>query len=154
MFNFDDCIAFITSRSAKIFSQAMEQRLRPYGVTRSQLIAIYYIHANQGITQKALADKMSIREPTVVRLIQAMEQDGLLTRTGDAQDKRIKQLVLTEGGTRLYHQLLPVAEQFMNDTIAGISEEDLQTLKNTLDAMVANALKKGAGGSIRADQAE
>jgi len=42
---------------------------------------------------------------------------------------------------QLYLELLPVAEKFKNDTIAGISEDDLQTLKNALDTMVSNALK-------------
>jgi DNA-binding MarR family transcriptional regulator len=85
---------------------------------------------------------MSVKEPTVVRLIQKMEQEGLLTRFGIAGDKRVKQLHLTKKGTNLYHELLPVAEKFMNDTIEGISKENLQILKDTLSMMVYNALKK------------
>lgn len=144
MFNLDDCMAFITSQSAKIFSEALERRFRPYNITRSQWIVIYYIYtsASASITQRALADKMSIKEPTVARLIQKMEQEGFLTRSGAENDKRVKQLLLTEKGTRLCLELLPVAEKFKNDTIAGIREEDLQTLKNTLDIMVENALNK------------
>ncbi|HBC96136.1 MarR family winged helix-turn-helix transcriptional regulator [Clostridium sp. MT-14] len=142
MFNLDDCMAFITSRSAKIFSETMEQRLSPYSITRPQWVAIYYIYTSNSITQRVLADKMSVKEPTVVRLIQKMEQEGLLTRFGIAGDKRVKQLHLTKKGTNLYHELLPVAEKFMNDTIEGISKENLQILKDTLSMMVYNALKK------------
>ncbi len=141
MFNLDDCMAFTTSRSAKVFSEAMERRLSPYNVTRPQWIALYYIYTNDSITQRELADKMSIKEPTVVRLIQKMEGEDLLTRSGAKGDKRIKQLCLTEKGIRLCRELLPVAEKFMYDTIAGISQEDLQTLKNALDKMVSNALR-------------
>jgi DNA-binding MarR family transcriptional regulator len=93
------------------------------------------------MTQRALADKMSIKEPTAARLLQKMEQENLLARLGTADDKRVKQLYLTEKGMQLYLELLPVAEKFKNDTIAGISEDDLQTLKNALDTMVSNALK-------------
>jgi len=42
MFNLDDCMAFITSQSAKIFSEALERRFRPYNVTRAQWIVLYY----------------------------------------------------------------------------------------------------------------
>ena len=142
MFNLDDCMAFVTSQSAKIFSEALERRLSSYHITRSQWIAMYYIDTSDSITQRELADKMSVREPTVVRLLQKMGQEGLLARASSDEDKRVKQLLLTEKGSRLCGDLLPIAEKFKSDTIAGISEEDLQTLKNVLDTMVANAQKK------------
>lgn len=142
MFNLDDCLAFITSQSAKIFAESMEQKFRPYNITRTQWIAMYYIATSESITQRELADKMAVKGPTVVRLLQKLEQDGLLVRSGIDTDKRVKQLVLTEKGTRLYRSLLPVAEKFKNDTIAGISEENLQILKDALDTMVKNAQEK------------
>ncbi len=144
MFNLDDCMAFITSKSAKIISQAMEKRLIPYNITRSQWIALYYIYTNDCITQSALAEKMSIKEPTVVRVIQKMEQDGLLIRLHSNDDKRIKQLSLSNKGTRLCEKLLPIADKFMHDTIAGISQQDLQILKNSLDKMTSNVLKNNS----------
>jgi DNA-binding MarR family transcriptional regulator len=104
-------------------------------------MAIYYIYTGDSMTQRALADKLSVKEPTVVRLIQKMEQENILTSFGTDEDKRIKQLALTGKGIRLFHDLLPVAEKFKNDTIAGIGEEDLQILKNTLNTMVSNALR-------------
>lgn len=144
MFNLDDCMAFTTSRSAKIFSETLERRLNPYSITRAQWIAIYYIYTNNSITQRALADKMSVKEPTVVRLLQKLEQEGILIRLGVKEDKRVKHLLLTEKGMHLYHKLLPVVEKFKDDTIAGINEKDLQTLKSALDMMVINALKDGS----------
>ncbi len=142
MFDLDDCLAFIASRSAKVFSEALEERLRPYNITRAQWIAMYYIHTGDSITQRQLADKMSVKEPTVVRLLQKIEQDGLLERSGNEMDKRVKRLLLTERGTRLCCDILPVVEKFKEDTIAEVSEEDLQTLKDVLSRMVANAQKK------------
>ncbi|MBE6828592.1 MAG: MarR family transcriptional regulator [Ruminococcaceae bacterium] len=142
MFNLDDCIAFITSQSAKIFAEAMEQKFRPYNITRTQWIAMYFIYTGKSITQRELADKMAVKGPTVVRLLQKLEQDGLLVRSGTDADKRVKHLLLSEKGARLCCDLIPVAEKFKNDTIEGISEEDLQTLKDTLEVMVKNAQKK------------
>ena len=134
-------MVYIISQSAKAFSEALDRRLRPYNITRPQWMAIYYIYTGDFMTQRALADKMSVKEPTVVRLIQKMEQYEILTSFSTNEDKRLKQLALTDKGIRLFHQLLPVAEKFKNDTIAGISEENLQILKDTLNTMVSNALK-------------
>ena len=142
LFQLDDCIAFITSRSAKIFAEALEREFRPYNVTRAQWIAMYYINTSESITQRELADKMSVKEPTVVRLLQKMESEGFLYRCGTDADKRIKQLKLTEKGMQIYCDLLPIAEKFKNNTIAGISQDDLDTLISVLQTMVDNALRQ------------
>ncbi|MGE4485360.1 MAG: MarR family winged helix-turn-helix transcriptional regulator [Oscillospiraceae bacterium] len=142
MFNLDDCIAFITARSAKTFVKALERRFRPYEISRIQWIALYYIYTGNAITQRGLADKMSVKEPTVVRLLQEMEQDGLVTRSGSDTDKRVRFPSLTEKGERICTELIPVVEKFKNDTIAGISREDLDVLTRTLGKMVENAQKK------------
>lgn len=141
MFNLNDCIAFITCQSGKIFSDALEKELTPYNITRSQWIAMYYIYEGENITQRELADKMSIKQPTVVRLLQTLEMKGYLRRSGIDTDKRIKQLALTEEGTKIYMNSLPAAEKFKNYTTAGISEQDLETIKRVLKTMINNSLK-------------
>lgn len=141
MFNLDDCLAFITARCAKIFVASLERRFRSYSITRIQWIAMYYIYTSKYITQRELADKLSVREPTVVRLIKELEQEGLILRLGSDTDKRIRRLFLTEKGEQVYHELLPVVEKFKDDTVAGISSEDLQILNDVLDKMVQNAQK-------------
>jgi len=139
MFNLDDCIAFITARSAKVFVKALEKRFRPYAINRTQWIAMYYIYTGGNITQRELADKMAFKEPTVVRMLQEMEAEGLVTRSGSEADKRVRRLALTEKGEGICKTLMPVVEQFKNDTVAGISQEDLNTLTVTLHKMVENA---------------
>lgn len=140
LFNLDNCLAFLTHQSSKLFAEALDNKFRPYHVTRSQWIAMYYIFNNEDISQRELADKMGSKEPSVVRLIQRLELEGLLCRHGINEDKRIKQLKLSVKGEEVYHKLLPVAENFKNNTIKGISEQDLQTFEQVLKDMKLNIL--------------
>jgi DNA-binding MarR family transcriptional regulator len=140
-FDLDDCLAFITSRSAKIFAEALERRFRPYNVTRAQWIAMYYILKSESITQRELAEKMCIKGPTAVTMLHKMEADGFMLRSGNDTDKRVKHLKLTEKGMRLCTDLTPLVEEFKNDTIAGIDPEELQMMKRVLNTMVENAQK-------------
>ncbi len=103
---------------------------------------MYYIYNNERITQKELADKMSIKEPSVVRLIQKMESEGFLYRLESVKDKRIKQLELSPKGEKGYHELLPIAENFKNYVVEGIPEEDLEIFKQVLETMTKNAVKE------------
>ena len=138
VFNLDDCIAFITCQSGRVFSDALEKRLIPHNITRSQWIAMYYIYGNKNMTQRELADKMGVKQPTVVRLLQTLEAKGYLDRLGTEQDKRVKQLGLTEEGTKVYLNIIPVVEGFKTNTISGISKEDLETIIRVLDQMMNN----------------
>lgn len=138
LFNLEDCLAFVTNRSGKIFAEALEKEFRPYHITRSQWIAMYYIYIQESITQRELAEEMSIKEPSVVRLLQKLEYDGLIYRSATNSDKRVKQLELSDKGVKVCLDLMPIAEKFKNDTIAGISKDDLETFKHVLSIMVEN----------------
>ncbi len=138
MFNLDDCIAFVTCKGAKDLADTLEKRLNNFNITRSQWIALYYIENNNMITQKQLADKMSLKEPSVVRLLDKMERYGWVNRISSNDDKRMKFLILTDSGIEIETAMLDVAEKFKADVLNGISHEDLDVFKSTLNKMLIN----------------
>lgn len=138
MFNLDDCIAFVTCKGAKDLADTLEKRLNNFNITRSQWIALYYIKNSNMITQKQLADKMSLKEPSVVRLLDKMELYGWVNRISSNDDKRMKFLILTESGKDIEAAMLDVAEKFKSDVLDGISPEDLDVFKSTLNKMLIN----------------
>ena len=140
MFNLDDCIGFVTLRSGKVLSDTLEKDLAPFNITRAQWIAMYYIYNGDNITQRELADKLAVKQPTVVRLLQTLEIKGYLLRTDNHTDKRKKQLELSEDGSTSYLNSLPTVEAFKSKTTAGISVEDLETMKKVLEIMTQNNL--------------
>ena len=138
MFNLDDCIAFVTCKGAKDLADTLEKRLNNFNITRSQWIALYYIENNNMITQKQLADKMSLKEPSVVRLLDKMELYGWVNRISSNDDKRMKFLMLTDSGKEIETAMLDIAEKFKSDVLNGISHEDLDVFKSTLNKMLIN----------------
>jgi len=138
MFNLDDCIAFITCKSAKDLADCLEKRLNYYNITRTQWIALYYIRNNNMITQKQLADKISLKEPSVVRLLDKMETLGWVNRINSETDKRIKFLNLTDSGQKIETDMLVLAEKFKEDVLNGITVEELDNFKSTLSKMLNN----------------
>ena len=119
-----------------------EKRLNMHNITRTQWIALYYINISNMITQRQLADKMSIKEPTIVRLLDKMELLGWVIRTNSEDDKRIKLLNLTEKGRKIESEMLSVAEKFRDDVVQDISQEELKIYSSVLDRMQSNIKKK------------
>ncbi len=138
MFKLDDCISFITNRIAKNLANSFEKRLNVYNITRTQWTALYYINANEMITQRQLADKMAIKEPTVVRLLDKMETLNWVVRINSEDDKRTKLLKLTDEGLKIETEMLAVAEKFRDDVVKDISPEDLNTYNSVLNKMQSN----------------
>ena len=89
MFRLEDCIAYITSRGAKVLAERLEERFEGSGISRVQWIAMYYVNGCPSITQKQLADKMNLKEPTVVRLLDRMEADHMLRTPEPMHDHQI-----------------------------------------------------------------
>ncbi|MFV0241006.1 MAG: MarR family winged helix-turn-helix transcriptional regulator, partial [Lacrimispora sphenoides] len=125
-------------KGAKDLADTLQKRLNNFNITRSQWIALYYIENNNMITQKQLADKMSLKEPSVVRLLDKMELYGWVNRISSNDDKRMKFLMLTDSGREIETAMLDVAEKFKSDVLNGISHEDLDVFKSTLNKMLIN----------------
>lgn len=138
MFDLDDCIAFITCRSARKLADCLEKRLNYHNITRSQWIALYYIKNNNMITQKQLSDKMPLKEPSVVRLVDKMEILGWVNRVNNESDKRTKLLTLTSNGQKIETEMQAIAEKFKSDVLNGLSQQDLDNFKSTLSKMLEN----------------
>lgn len=138
MFDLDDCIAFITNKSAKKLADEFNRRLQENGTTRVQWIALFYIGKAGEISQKELSDYMDIKESSMVRLIDRMEKEELVERRKDSEDRRITKIILTDKGKFLKEELMPRGQVFQDDVLKGISKENLEIFKEVLQRMIDN----------------
>ncbi|MEG1255801.1 MarR family transcriptional regulator [Clostridium sp.] len=138
MFRLEECVGFITSNAAKELSDEFNRRLGEEGSTRVQWIALYYIGKEDGISQKALANKMNVKESTIVRLVDRMEKDSIVKREKEKADRRVTNIYLTDKGNELRKGLMPMGEKFSDDATRGIKQEHLDIFSNVLRKMVTN----------------
>lgn len=139
MFDLDNCIAFLVSKTAKNLAEILNSQLIKHGVTHSQWIAMYYIDKYGNISQKDLAELMGVKEPTITGLIEKTERLGYVVRNLDQEDKRRKQLSMTERGKRINAELIMIAEDFKNASLSKVSEAHQEILLDTLDKMQVSA---------------
>jgi len=67
-----------------------------------------------------------------------MEQAGLVLRERDSRDRRAVQVELTRAGHTLHTRLLKAVISFNQELSAGLSSDDLETLRNLLGRLSAN----------------
>ena len=74
-------------------------RLAELGLTDATWVPLFHLHAaGQGISLKALAQRVGLESSTLVRVVDLLESRGLVRRETDVQDRRSKLLQVTEAG--------------------------------------------------------
>jgi MarR family transcriptional regulator for hemolysin len=130
----------------KLFRARNKMRLeldlvfKPLGVTDATWRVLFYLYkTNQDIMQKDLANELGIEGPTLVRLLDKLEEQDLIMRKPAAHDRRGKTVHLTDSAEPVISQLLDIAVSTRTRLLADISDEDLETCVSVLDRIITPA---------------
>ena len=127
--------------------RVLDQRLKPKGLSQATWRTIYYVQlAGTGILQKDLAIAIGIEGPSLVRLLDSLENDGLLMRRPSPNDRRGKIILLTPEGESKYQEFRDIADAVRKELLHGISGENLGACLDVLTQIGGNADRIGPGG--------
>ncbi|MEW4211699.1 MarR family transcriptional regulator [Priestia megaterium] len=110
-----------------------KKKLKPYGMTPVRWSIISVLDSQKGITQTELAEAINKKQTTIVEMIYAMEEKGLLKRMYSERDRRLHYLFLTEKGEELKRTLSPLvkdAHLFVTRQLSNEENTQLKTLLN------------------------
>jgi len=131
-------VGHISENATKQISEAFSRRLQNEEITRIQWIALYYLKTKGKISQRDLSNLMNVADSSAGRLLDRLERDGFIKRERDVEDRRVTYITLTKEGDRLICELMPIGDEFNNDLLKGISEEELKTYEKVLKKMISN----------------
>ncbi len=114
---------FLTTHAWRI---ALDRQLRPQGFTLSRWTLLLHLSRNDGCTHKELAQSMGIEPATLVRLVDHMENEGLLKRCSSKTDRRVKHLHLSENGMNSVENIRACASDLRNKLLSGLSQDEIQ----------------------------
>src|SRR5688500_16496829 len=90
-YDFEESIGYWLCVTAGAMQQAINDELSKHGITYRQFQVLGWLaHDGEELTQAELAAKMMIEPPTLVGLLDRMEQQGWITRVGCPSDRRKK----------------------------------------------------------------
>src|SRR5512134_500819 len=105
------------------------------GLSAPRLSALSVVVFRGPLTLSALAAAEQVRPPTITRLVQQLERDGLLERLADPGDRRVTRVVATPAGKRLLAAGRERRVQRLAADIARLSARDQQALRRALDVL-------------------
>jgi MarR family transcriptional regulator for hemolysin len=126
------------NQAARTVSRAFDEALAAAGGSLPVWLILLNLKVRRPSTQRELAEAVGIREATLTHHLNAMDADGLITRTRDAANRRIQVVTLTEQGDAAFLRLRAAAVAFDAGLRAGLDDADLATLAALLTRLSAN----------------
>jgi DNA-binding MarR family transcriptional regulator len=102
------------------------------GLSKGQYLYLVRICENHGIIPDKLAEMIKVDRTTAARAIKKLEEQGLIEKRNDSENKKIKRLYPTEKGTRIYPFLNREDEHSNKVALSGFSQEEIDTIYNLL----------------------
>jgi DNA-binding MarR family transcriptional regulator len=117
------------SRRARADVQAA---LAEHGLATSDYGVLVALADFGALSQQQLADRLDADKSHIVRLIDQLEQRGLVTRAPDPTDRRRHRIELTPDGRKLVRTVTPVAERVEAAHLETLSASERRTLGDLL----------------------
>lgn len=99
----------------------------------SQKRILILLREHDGMTQKALTDRLGVQPGTVSEVLGKLEAAGLLLRTANEADRRTTDLWLTEEGKAQAHQAYFARVERHCQMFSGLSDAEKTTLLRLLE---------------------
>src|SRR5205823_9557018 len=110
-------------RLARVLRQKAQDPITP-----SQLSALVSVERDGPVTLGELATLESVQPPTMTRIVAAVEEQGLVQREVDSDDRRISRVHITASGRRLLERNRSRKTAYLASRMRGLNAEELDVL--------------------------
>ena len=123
-------VNILNSRIKKCFFDKLQEN--GINITPEQYLVLDILWEKQSLSQQNIADIIQKDKNSVTKIIDSLEKKQLVRRVMDQKDRRINKIELTDEAIALEKITTEVAINFMNDTIKGIDNKDLDCFVNVM----------------------
>ena len=123
-------VNILNSRIKKCFFDKLQEN--GINITPEQFLVLDILWEKQSLSQQNIADIIQKDKNSVTKIIDSLEKKQLVRRVVDTKDRRINKIELTDEALSLEKVTTEVAINFMNDTIKGIDNKDLDSFVNVM----------------------
>lgn len=120
----------------------LDRRLAGLGLSQARwLVLLHLARFEHPPTQRELAQSVGVEGPTLARLLDSLESQGLVQRQAVLEDRRAKKLVLCAPALPLIEQIETIATQLRRELFEGVDEADLKVCMRVHGHILGNLEK-------------
>ena len=145
-----ETLPFEIAETAHALRRAFDRRAATLGITRAQWKVLFRLERQPGLRQVELADILDVEPITLCRIVDRLEEAGLVERQRDPADRRAWRLEVTEQSQPLIAKLRALADELMAEAFAGIADPELELMRGKLRKIRENISNNNPQGRMTA----
>ncbi|MGP0174173.1 MarR family transcriptional regulator [Pseudomonas sp. NCHU5208] len=134
--------AMQVAQLSRAWRSELDRRLVGLGLSQARwLVLLHLARFAEMPTQRELAQSVCVEGPTLARLLDSLEAQGLVSRVAVPEDRRAKKVALQPKAQPLIEKIEAISTQLRQEVFAGIDEEDLRRCQQVHARVLANLQK-------------
>ena len=132
---FNDCVDLFMRRSMRSFFQYT----KGIGLSMPQIGALF--HLNRGSTSgiSNIGDDLGVTTAAASQMLDRLVQQELILRSEDPDDRRVKNIILTDKGRKILEDILHVRQVWLEDLSTALSAGEKEQIIAALKILIAKA---------------
>lgn len=126
-------LPYLLSDSGRLLRRAFDARVRQLGMTSRQARLLMILDVTEGENQGYYAERLEVEPISLTRMVDRMEDGGLIERRRDPADRRAWRLFLTTRSREVLDEV--------RDSLAGLEDEMLNGLDTAQRTALAQMLE-------------
>jgi DNA-binding MarR family transcriptional regulator len=116
------CVCFNLRRATRLVTQRFDRALRQLGLKANQFSILMASYGPEGILLTRMAKALGMERTTLTRNLVPLEQMGVVA-SEPGEDRRERRIKITEKGSALLEEALPLWQQAQRDIMESIGGE-------------------------------
>ena len=120
----------------------LDRRLAGLNLSQARwLVLLHLARFREAPTQRELAQSVGVEGPTLARLLDSLENQGLVRRQAVMEDRRAKKILLCPPAKPLIDQIETIANALRAELFTGVDEADLDVCMRVHAKILGNLEK-------------
>ncbi len=124
--------------AARLLRRDYDRRAKSLGGSRSSWQVLWHLSRNEGCHQAVLAELLDVAPISLTRQLDKLQEDGLIERRQDEDDRRRFRLYLTCKAAPQLEQMRALGAQTRAAALKGLTDEEEQQMTRLLKKVRAN----------------
>jgi DNA-binding MarR family transcriptional regulator len=130
-------LGFLLTQARNVVLADIERGLAPLNLTAAQFMVIIGIAHERARTLTEFSNYLGYDSGAMKRLLDRVEEKGMIRRVRSLEDRRSQRLELTDEGRALYPRIMETVNAVHARTLAGFTDEEALQFQGFLQRVLA-----------------
>jgi DNA-binding MarR family transcriptional regulator len=143
-YRMENSVGYLMKQVVELLSRAIDAQMSEHSLTDAQWRPLMVLSRDPQLTPTQMARKVGCDSGATTRMLDRLEDKGLLRRVRSTDDRRVQQLELTPEGHKAAAVVPHVITKVLNNHLADLSHAEIDVLRDLLERMVATGRREAA----------